>query len=366
MAPGTLESGVDNVLRLPWRGAPAPGGREPRAPGSRALAPRARFLRSFWWLALGLGAVILPAHVVWGERSDWLRDLAFLALILAGWLVERRRPRWGFGVFFAGLLPLATWATLDAGWLRHSISATPVGLMGMSIVPLLGLAFAFSWRGVFAGAGYTLLLAAAFLPWRAVHLPGVFVALVIGVGFGGVLAWLLDDGDRAYRALEAAAYEDALTGLGNRRALGEALDAREGRGGPLSIVILDVNGMKRLNDLGGHKRGDALLQALAAALKASFPAGWAFYRLGGDEFAGVSAALSGQGALPAAMAGLHGGLNAAGFAGVTVSAGLRSTAWASDPRALMHAADEAMYAFKVRLQVGAPGEGNPPALTPAV
>ncbi|WP_102125831.1 sensor domain-containing diguanylate cyclase [Deinococcus planocerae] len=88
------------------------------------------------------------------------------------------------------------------------------------------------------------------------------------------------------RDLERAALTDALTGLGNRRALDEALDeaarlhAQAGAGYVLAVV--DLDGMKRVNDERGHASGDDLLRAFALALRAPDVTA---YRLGGDEYA---------------------------------------------------------------------------------
>lgn len=97
--------------------------------------------------------------------------------------------------------------------------------------------------------------------------------------------------ERAQTAESAAqklAYEDPLTGLGNRRALGEHLDLileRPGSGTHLYLLILDLDLFKGVNDAYGHGAGDGLLQAVAARLRTLVgPAGHA-YRLGGDEFA---------------------------------------------------------------------------------
>jgi len=86
--------------------------------------------------------------------------------------------------------------------------------------------------------------------------------------------------------LERAALTDALTGLGNRRALDAALDEADrawtARGQKYVLGIVDLDGMKRINDERGHESGDALLREFAARLSAP---GVSAYRLGGDEYA---------------------------------------------------------------------------------
>ncbi|MGH9011540.1 MAG: GGDEF domain-containing protein [Acidimicrobiia bacterium] len=94
---------------------------------------------------------------------------------------------------------------------------------------------------------------------------------------------------RAFSQLQRAACFDALTGVMNRRSF-EADVARElGRvtrhGGGFSLVIVDLDGLKAINDTLGHTVGDARLQALGAALRTSTRREDTAYRLGGDEFA---------------------------------------------------------------------------------
>lgn len=98
------------------------------------------------------------------------------------------------------------------------------------------------------------------------------------------------------RAREMA-LTDALTGLPNRPALLAALGraiARHGRGdAPFSLLSLDLDGFKRINDLHGHAEGDSLLREVADAIRGSVRAGDVAARLGGDEF--VALLLGGDG-----------------------------------------------------------------------
>lgn len=79
---------------------------------------------------------------------------------------------------------------------------------------------------------------------------------------------------------------DALTGLYNRRFFEDEMALLErGRRFPVSIVMADLNGLKKVNDHDGHAAGDALLQRAAQALNAAFRAEDVIARIGGDEFA---------------------------------------------------------------------------------
>jgi diguanylate cyclase (GGDEF)-like protein len=88
--------------------------------------------------------------------------------------------------------------------------------------------------------------------------------------------------------LQRLAYRDALTGLANRRALDDAA-ARHVSGQTLNVVIIDVNGLKTVNDTFGHDEGDRVIQGIASILQRTFGAlpGSLVARMGGDEFAVV-------------------------------------------------------------------------------
>ncbi|TJZ45441.1 GGDEF domain-containing protein [Streptomyces piniterrae] len=86
------------------------------------------------------------------------------------------------------------------------------------------------------------------------------------------------------------AFTDALTGLANRRAvdmrLDEALELHRRDGAVVSLVVCDLNGLKRVNDTRGHAIGDRLLERFGSVLSlcgAILP-GTLAARLGGDEF----------------------------------------------------------------------------------
>jgi diguanylate cyclase (GGDEF)-like protein len=94
---------------------------------------------------------------------------------------------------------------------------------------------------------------------------------------------------RAFAQLEEAACVDALTGVMNRRSFDAAIARELGRitrhGGRFSVVMLDVDGLKTVNDTLGHAVGDARLHTLGTALRTTTRREDSAYRLGGDEFA---------------------------------------------------------------------------------
>ncbi len=111
--------------------------------------------------------------------------------------------------------------------------------------------------------------------------------------FATVLASVVAAGIAQTERLEEVrrlAYTDALTGLANRRAVDSALDEAVERhreeGVVVSLVVCDLNGLKRVNDTHGHAVGDRLLERFGSVLSlcgAMLPGALAA-RLGGDEF----------------------------------------------------------------------------------
>jgi diguanylate cyclase len=154
--------------------------------------------------------------------------------------------------------------------------------------------------------------------------------------------------------LEALAATDALTGLANRRAVGEALDmavSHAARGGSaLSVVLLDVDGFKSFNDTFGHPAGDAVLRDVSAVLRSAVRGHDVVGRYGGEEFLAVFPGADAGGAvrlaerIRAAVAARDWPLRP-----VTISLGVATlAAEAPDPAALVAAADRALYASKRR------------------
>jgi diguanylate cyclase (GGDEF)-like protein len=104
--------------------------------------------------------------------------------------------------------------------------------------------------------------------------------------------------NQATAALDAAgrleevrflAEHDPLTRLFNRHAFGLRLDMEMTRAArysrPFTLVVLDVDGFKSVNDRHGHLAGDAALEQLGLVLRAGLRAADTAYRIGGDEFA---------------------------------------------------------------------------------
>lgn len=119
---------------------------------------------------------------------------------------------------------------------------------------------------------------------------GVLWVLLGGLLLGAPLFYLLGGRwlIRAQRLEADRSTRDALTGLGNHRAFQEELrraapTARR-HGHRLALLLCDVDDFKSVNDLGGHRHGDAVLETVGRLLRTGRPEDRAF-RVGGDEFA---------------------------------------------------------------------------------
>ncbi|WP_433833100.1 GGDEF domain-containing protein [Actinoplanes sp. CA-015351] len=115
------------------------------------------------------------------------------------------------------------------------------------------------------------------------------VVLLVTAATAGVQANSLDryvtELHGARLAMTRQARTDPLTGLANRAALQEYESAAEP--GQLTVVLLDLDGFKQVNDVYGHHAGDLLLITVADRLRARMRADDLLLRLGGDEFAVV-------------------------------------------------------------------------------
>jgi diguanylate cyclase (GGDEF)-like protein len=115
---------------------------------------------------------------------------------------------------------------------------------------------------------------------------------------------LADQLQQRNRELQALALNDKLTGLLNRRAFDEALDREVSRSRRLnkaiSLLLIDVDHFKRINDVCGHLAGDRVLQELARLLRRQVREVDVPARYGGEEFAAILPHTGASGAFTAA------------------------------------------------------------------
>ncbi|MGX9566189.1 sensor domain-containing diguanylate cyclase [Pseudomonas sp. CFBP 5748] len=161
---------------------------------------------------------------------------------------------------------------------------------------------------------------------------------------------------RMRQVLETQSIKDPLTGLYNRRFMDETLKrelARSERNGSnLSVVMLDLDNFKHLNDVYGHSAGDAVLRAVSALIMRSLRSFDIACRFGGEELivilpeCSAEAAASGAETIRASLEEMSLTDHGQTFT-VTASFGIASTETCGDDQtSLLKAADSALYAAK--------------------
>jgi len=161
------------------------------------------------------------------------------------------------------------------------------------------------------------------------------------------------------RELESQANTDPLTGLGNLRALqrqlATLLDVRKRYQHPFAVLLMDIDGLKRINDSHGHQAGDRVLMQVGMSLRRSIRSVDTAARIGGDEFCVLlpEQDLKSAAKLAARLAtAIEEEVAAPGDPAVTVSIGVAASPEHGDEaEALIDTADRAMYRAK------AAGEG---------
>jgi len=159
-----------------------------------------------------------------------------------------------------------------------------------------------------------------------------------------------EDASRRQQAeLTLLARHDALTGLLNRRALEERLAGEAARAQrhaqPLSLVLLDIDEFKAINDVHGHPAGDRVLAEVGRRLEALARTGEPVARVGGEEFAWLLPSTTALGAFAAAERARRAvedvPFDEVGH--VTLSAGVCDLEEAGDAQELYRLADVALY-----------------------
>ncbi|HET9073155.1 MAG TPA: PAS domain S-box protein [Solirubrobacteraceae bacterium] len=153
----------------------------------------------------------------------------------------------------------------------------------------------------------------------------------------------------AWQRLARQATTDAVTGLANHRAFQSRLSAETSRarrhGRPLSLVLLDLDHFKQVNDSHGHQVGDRVLAEVARRIAAEAREGDLVARVGGEEFAWLMPETDRRAAMRAAerVRASVSSTPVSGVGRITVSAGICSNAEARGAEEIVRRADRALY-----------------------
>jgi diguanylate cyclase (GGDEF)-like protein len=251
------------------------------APRPLARRPAIAWSLSLLFLFKGLvclSTVVFPVSAQ--EPTGLVAVTGLLAIVAASgvWLLGLRIPMLGYELLAAG-------GSLTTSWVV-SHAATQGGMMIT--------AFAYPWIAIYA---------AHFFPRRGVIVQGLIISVGFGAGLllGGmsnvVIYWIIVTVTiwsiclvlgHLSEALRRQADTDPLTGLLNRSGFLVAAKREHAisqrTGSPLTLVVIDLDGFKQINDLRGHLVGDHLLTELGRSWRARLRAGDILARHGGDEF----------------------------------------------------------------------------------
>jgi diguanylate cyclase (GGDEF)-like protein len=218
---------------------------------------------------------------------------------------------------------------------------------GMLVLALLLLVAAIRLRRG-AGAplrwlGHAVEMMAAGEPARVDNIGGVAEIQAISGRLHGVAA--------AITELTAQATTDPLTGVANRRSFHTSLEAElkraERTATPLTLVLIDLDGFKEINDTHGHPFGDGVLQTIAEKVRGSLRATDVLARVGGDEFAILLPATPREAAATLIARARDEAVASVGGVQLTWSAGVATfPSDARDGTTLVECADAALYCAK--------------------
>jgi diguanylate cyclase (GGDEF)-like protein len=322
-------------------------------PDESFLQFRERAVRDGVWLTYTVALVVAGyAAASWDQPHRSGIAVLLAAAVCSGYVIAHLpaavivRSRWRERFFVA-------WTAADVVLILLIVAqdgGDESPLRAVFFLPLIFAALSYPPRSVAVTGGFAVLgyAAAALLAGGATgEAVGVFSALLITAGVMGVSQAVNRERQRGELALLSRS--DPLTGALNRRGFAERFEAElsdhvrhDGR--PLGLIVIDLDGFKRVNDTRGHAEGDALLCDVAATLSTHLRPSDVLGRLGGDEFA-VLLPEAGPGELRAAATRLEQRLGDVASASIGLAAlpfdGLTA-------EALLCAADDDLYRAKQR------------------
>jgi diguanylate cyclase (GGDEF)-like protein len=319
------------------------------APGVRARTARTGALFCLLGAGFGLISAVTPDSAVRDEDLLVIVSVLTVALALALVSTGDRMPVAGFH-----LVAILGTALASAAIYAWGTAAAYPPLPFLWIV--LFVFYFFRLRPAlvhmaFVAIGYAVVL--GLEDTGRTQVDGWVAAVGTLVISGFVVAMLRDRLIGTSERLAQLATRDPLTELPNRRGFEDAFDLELERarrsGAPLSLVVLDVDGLTRVNEALGHAAGDDALRMVAAALRAVKRTFDTAARVGGEEFALLAPDCDEHGAyMLAERARIDvATASAAAGQGLTLSLGVATfPAHGSSPEGLLRAADHALRAAK--------------------
>ena len=251
------------------------------------------------WLPLWIGLVVANMFVFFalvmmrrgicrfaGAKTSWLEDLFVLGVATFGLVVSLHDNQGSLRIVVTQVPPIYLLAHSAYIARRHLGPEFGTKAARLCALPIVAIALLQVVR--FAGT----LLDPTHFVLRIDEATATNVAYTLSVMVGGlcinmtVLTMVIL---RVVKRLDHMTRQDPMTGLLNRRAIEDALVhevglARRRSGTRLSLLAIDVDHFKRINDDHGHPVGDAALVALAQTLRESSRTGDLVARAGGEEF----------------------------------------------------------------------------------
>jgi diguanylate cyclase (GGDEF)-like protein len=251
-----------------------------------------------------------PARATWAPVAWWLSRMILALLLLVALLVERFIPRSRHtkGEIAGALLAVIAFTYVIAAALRRlppEVSRHPGAFLPSPQQLLPGIIFlaAVIWyrrrldsedsafdRTIYAAAWMNCAAQlAACQSQRLLDAPFVLAQVLTVSSYALALGGALLDNARLFEQVRHLAVSDPLTGLANYRRLLDVLENETERtnrtGRPFAVLLLDLDGLKKINDRFGHLVGSRALCRLAAILRIHCRAIDTAARYGGDEFA---------------------------------------------------------------------------------
>jgi diguanylate cyclase (GGDEF)-like protein len=308
-------------------------------------------LSLYLFLEAGHGLLIVAAAQNYATGQGPRRSHAAAVMALAVWSGIAPFLFSGDNALHAAQHAILALAYLSAAAILWPLRE-PAGMglrLTTNVLGLLGLVYvqhatAFAW---------TERAEATLVPYLEVA-PFSILLLQMLLGLGMVLAvmeaaqWALATTNEqlreAERRLKALAQTDPLTGCFNRRVFRELVDDVRARSGSEAgvVTLLDMDGLKAINDRHGHSAGDDAIRSMAEAIRSRTRTTDVIVRWGGDEFVVVipgASSAEGEGRRAQIMAAII-------EAGLSASAGLAVYGPDRDIMAAVQEADEAMYQAK--------------------